>query len=211
MSQGTRCHQLAMYVVYESPLQMLADSPSNYRREPESLAFLSAVPTTWDETRVLESLLRYGPRTRDGQPRGELLLVGAHISPLTSASTHIQPNPTRARKLLAAPDAESPLGLRDKAMLETLYASGLRVSELVGLKVQQVSLDMGVVRVLGTLGDRRFLDIWGLDALRWYFAPEYLHLERADKRRPTLFVGNHSVLNVFDAILFAEAAADLAG
>ncbi len=53
MSQGTRCQQLAMYVVYESPLQMLADSPSNYRREPESLAFLAAVPTVWDETRVL--------------------------------------------------------------------------------------------------------------------------------------------------------------
>ena len=54
MSQGTRCQQLAMYVVFESPLQMLADSPSNYRREPESLEFLSAVPTVWDETRVLE-------------------------------------------------------------------------------------------------------------------------------------------------------------
>lgn len=55
MSQGTRCQQLAMYVVFESPLQMLADSPSNYRREPESLAFLSAVPTVWDETRVLSA------------------------------------------------------------------------------------------------------------------------------------------------------------
>ena len=55
MSQGTRCQQLAMYVVYESPLQMLADSPSNYRKEPESLAFLSAVPTTWDETMVLSA------------------------------------------------------------------------------------------------------------------------------------------------------------
>ena len=52
-SQGTRCQQLAMYVVYESPLQMLADAPSNYRKEPESLAFLSRVPTVWDETRVL--------------------------------------------------------------------------------------------------------------------------------------------------------------
>ena len=54
MSLGTRCHQLAMYVVYESPLQMLADSPSNYLREPESMEFLSAVPTVWDETRVLD-------------------------------------------------------------------------------------------------------------------------------------------------------------
>jgi alpha-glucosidase len=54
MSLGTRCHQLAMYVVYESPLQMLADSPSNYLREPEAMEFLAAVPTEWDETKVLE-------------------------------------------------------------------------------------------------------------------------------------------------------------
>ncbi len=50
MSQGTRCHQLAMYVVYESPLQMLADNPSNYLREPEAMEFLSNVPTVWNET-----------------------------------------------------------------------------------------------------------------------------------------------------------------
>lgn len=55
MSQGTRCHQLGMYVVYESPLQMLADNPSNYYREPECMEFLSAVPTVWDETKVLEA------------------------------------------------------------------------------------------------------------------------------------------------------------
>lgn len=54
MALGTRCHQLAMYVVFESPLQMLADNPSNYLREPESMEFLSAVPTVWDETRVLD-------------------------------------------------------------------------------------------------------------------------------------------------------------
>ena len=54
MSQGTRCHQLAMYVVFESPLQMLADSPSNYLREPETMQFLGPVPTTWDETRALD-------------------------------------------------------------------------------------------------------------------------------------------------------------
>jgi len=55
MSMGTRCHQLAMYVVYESPLQMLADSPSNYLREKECLEFLSKVPTVWDETHVLDA------------------------------------------------------------------------------------------------------------------------------------------------------------
>jgi alpha-glucosidase len=55
MSQGTRCHQLAMYVVYESPLQMLSDNPTNYRKEEDAMAFLSQVPVTWDETRVLEA------------------------------------------------------------------------------------------------------------------------------------------------------------
>ncbi len=53
MSPGTRCHQLGMYVVYESPLQMLADNPSNYYREPECMEFLSAVPSVWDDTQVL--------------------------------------------------------------------------------------------------------------------------------------------------------------
>jgi alpha-glucosidase len=54
MSMGTRCHQLAMYVIYEAPLQMLADSPSHYLREPEVMEFLGPVPTVWDETRVLQ-------------------------------------------------------------------------------------------------------------------------------------------------------------
>ena len=57
MALGTRCQQLAMYVVYESPLQMLSDSPSNYEREPESLEFLRAVPSTWDETVPLDGKL----------------------------------------------------------------------------------------------------------------------------------------------------------
>lgn len=53
MSQGTRCHQLAMYVVYEAPLQMLADAPTAYEAEPEMMEFLGPVPTTWDDTRAL--------------------------------------------------------------------------------------------------------------------------------------------------------------
>lgn len=55
MSPGTRCHQLAMYVVFESPLQMLADNPSNYYREPECMKFLSDVPSVWDDTKVLQA------------------------------------------------------------------------------------------------------------------------------------------------------------
>ena len=53
MSIGTRAHQLAMYVVFESPLQMLADSPSEYEREADAMDWLREVPVTWDETRAL--------------------------------------------------------------------------------------------------------------------------------------------------------------
>ena len=55
MSQGTRCRQLALYMIFDSPLNMLCDSPSNYRREPECTGFIAEVPTTWDETRVLDA------------------------------------------------------------------------------------------------------------------------------------------------------------
>jgi alpha-glucosidase len=55
MAMGSRCHQLAMYVVYDAPLQMLSDSPSNYLRDPQTMEFLGAVPTTWDDTRVLDA------------------------------------------------------------------------------------------------------------------------------------------------------------
>ncbi|MFW6277278.1 MAG: glycoside hydrolase family 97 protein [Prolixibacteraceae bacterium] len=54
MSYGTRAHQLGMYVVYYSPLQMLCDAPTAYEKYPDILQFLSDVPVTWDETKVLD-------------------------------------------------------------------------------------------------------------------------------------------------------------
>ena len=54
MSQGTRCRQLAEYVIFDAPLTMLCDSPSNYLAEPECTGFIAAVPTIWDETIVLD-------------------------------------------------------------------------------------------------------------------------------------------------------------
>jgi integrase/recombinase XerD len=68
--------------------------------------------------------------------------------------------------LLAAPDVDRGLGLRDRAMLETLYASGLRVSELVGLKRSQVSMDAGVLRVLGKGSKERLVPV-GDEAIHW--------------------------------------------
>jgi len=78
--------------------------------------------------------------------------------------------------LLAAPNPDTTLGLRDRAMLETLYATGLRVSELVGLTLAQVSLDMGVVRVVGKGSKERLVPL-GEEAIAW--VKRYLASSRA--------------------------------
>ena len=68
--------------------------------------------------------------------------------------------------LLGAPDLDDALGFRDRCMLEVLYACGLRVSELVGLTLNQISLNQGVLRVLGKGGKERLVPI-GEEALHW--------------------------------------------
>jgi alpha-glucosidase len=74
MSQGTRCHQIALYIVYESPLQMLCDTPSNYYKERECTRFISNIPVVWDETIVLEAeVSEYIVLTRR---RGETWFLG---------------------------------------------------------------------------------------------------------------------------------------
>lgn len=86
--------------------------------------------------------------------------------------------------LLAAPDPDRALGLRDKAMLEALYASGLRVSELVCLNLGQLSQDVGVIRVIGKGAKERLVPI-GEEALVWL--RRYL-----DQARPALLGGRRT-------------------
>lgn len=74
-SQGTRVHQMALYVVFESPLQMMADSPSNYKREQECTDFISSVPVVWDETVVLDG--KVGEYVAIARRSGEDWFVGA--------------------------------------------------------------------------------------------------------------------------------------
>ena len=85
--------------------------------------------------------------------------------------------------LLAAPDTATPLGLRDRAMLETLYATGLRVSELVGLKIFAVNLDAGVVRVMGK-GSKERLVPMGEEAAEWISR----YLESRKRKSNALFI-----------------------
>lgn len=90
--------------------------------------------------------------------------------------------------LLAAPDVSEPLGLRDRAMLELLYASGLRVSELVGLPRDRVDLDSGILRVSGKGGRERLVP-FGKSAAEWldrYLSGARPALDK--KRRAVLFL-----------------------
>ncbi|WP_372738708.1 site-specific tyrosine recombinase XerD [Neptunomonas sp.] len=77
--------------------------------------------------------------------------------------------------ILQAPDVGSVLGLRDRAMLETLYASGLRVTELISLQLGQINLELGVIRVVGKGAKERLVPL-GDEAVRWI--KEYLGVAR---------------------------------
>lgn len=75
MSLGTRAHQVAMYVVYEAPLQMLCDAPSRYFREQETVGFIVQIPTTWDETVVLHGSI--GEYIAVARRKGDTWYIGA--------------------------------------------------------------------------------------------------------------------------------------
>ena len=117
--------------------------------------------------------------------------------------------------LLAAPDTATPIGMRDRAMLEVLYASGLRVSELVGLTLVQVSQDMGVVRILGKGSKERLVPL-GEEASDWItrytkeVRPALLHGRASDR----LFVtarGEGMTRQAFWYLLKKHAAASIPG
>jgi hypothetical protein len=75
MSQGTRCHQLAMYIVYEAPFSMLADNPTNYMREPESVQFIAGAPETFDQTLALDG--QVGQYVAIARRKGKDWYIGA--------------------------------------------------------------------------------------------------------------------------------------
>ncbi len=104
MSQGTRMHQLAMYVLYEAPLQMLADSPSKYLRNPECTRFISQIPTVFDETVALAGEI--GKYAAVARRKGNVWYVGVL-------------NNWDAR------DIEIPLSFLKKPMRAEIFADGV--------------------------------------------------------------------------------------
>ncbi len=78
MSMGTRCQQLAMYVLYDAPLQMLSDNPTIYEKNTECLDFITKVPTTWDKTIPLEG--KIGEYLAVARKKGTEYFVGAMTS-----------------------------------------------------------------------------------------------------------------------------------
>jgi integrase/recombinase XerD len=131
---------------------------------------------------------------REGRVRQDptLRLRGAKLPP-RFPKTLSEP---QVEALLAAPDADSPLGLRDRAMLELLYATGLRVSELVALTMNQLSLAEGLVRVVGKGSKERIVPL-GAEARAW--------VERYLKSgRPAVLAGR-----VADSLFVTQRAAGM--
>ena len=76
MSQGTRVHQMAMYTLFEAPLQMLADSPSKYMKEQECTDFIAKVPTVFDETVALDG--EVGEYLTLARRKGDVWYIALH-------------------------------------------------------------------------------------------------------------------------------------
>ena len=141
---------------------------------------------------VLRRFYRWAVRERIVALDPTLRLKGAKVPPRFPKTL----SEAQVEALLAAPDVDTPLGLRDRAMLELLYATGLRVSELVALTMLNLSLQDGLVRVIGKGSKERIVPL-GEEARRW--------IERYLKEaRPAILAGR-----VADATFVTQRAAGM--
>ena len=124
--------------------------------------------------RLFQYLLREGRMKHDPTARLKAPRIG-RLLPQSLTESEVE-------ALLVAPDTSVPIGLRDRAMLEVLYATGLRVSELVQLRIEQINLRQGVLRVLGKGGKERLVPL-GEQAVAWL--QRYLQ-----EARPGFFKGD---------------------
>ncbi|WP_177222813.1 glycoside hydrolase family 97 protein [Chitinophaga sp. YR627] len=132
MSQGTRAHQVAMYAVYESPLQMLADNPSNYLQDTACTRFIATFPTTWDTTIALEGRIK--AYVAIARKKGKQWFIGAMTDwssrDLTLHLDFLEPGKQYKVKILA------------DGINADRFAEDYRLSEAVWQKGQQVPVHM---------------------------------------------------------------------
>ena len=147
-------------------------------RSPRSLSrYLSGIRQFYQWT------LREGRRQKDPSALIESPKLGRGLPKAL--------NESQVEALLEAPDTATPLGMRDRTMLELMYATGLRVSELVGLELTNINLNQGVVRVMGKGGKERLVPL-GEESADWL--KRYLEGARPELMKeadaPQVFVTN---------------------
>jgi integrase/recombinase XerD len=172
LEDGLAAHTLAAYrrdlTLYASWLAASEGRVLDDTREANLFAYMAARHATTRATTanrrltVFKRYFRWALRERRIAADPTLKLLTAR-QPLRVPKTLSE---AQVEALLAAPDVGQPLGLRDRAMLELMYASGLRVSELVTLKTVQVALAEGVLRVTGK-GSKERLVPFGEEAHAW--------------------------------------------
>ena len=170
MERGLSDNTLTAYRndLYSYSDWLAASSGDLLRSQPEDiLAYLASLNTQSARTsarrlsslrRLFQYLAREGRTDHDPTARIEAPRIGR---PLPKSLTEAE-----VEALLAAPDTTTTIGRRDRAMLEVLYATGLRVSELVSLQMGQVNLRQGVIRVIGK-GNKERLAPLGEEAVSW--------------------------------------------
>lgn len=136
----------------ETDLMAFVARLSREKRATSQSRYLSSLRRFY-RWQVLRQQLQHDPTARLARP------ISTGRLPKTLSETQVE-------ALLQAPDIDTPLGQRDRAMLETLYATGLRVSELVGLKLFEISFDQGVVRVMGKGSKERLVPL-GEESMDW--------------------------------------------
>ena len=161
-SQWLKQHQSSLVKAQRSHLQSYLAERIAHSSKPRSTArLLSSL------RRLFRFMCREGMREDDPSALIESPKLGRAL-PKSLSEADIE-------ALLASPDVSTPLGLRDRAMLELMYASGLRVSEMVALGVDQVSMHRGLLRLIGK-GDKERLVPMGEEAQDWL--ERYLHEAR---------------------------------
>ncbi len=157
---GSDLKQFASWLKHKSLLDTQAADVSTYLavKFQQGSSARSSARLLSSLRRFFTFLVRHGAMAEDPCARIEAPHVGKRL-PATLSEQDVE-------QLLAAPDCSNLLGLRDRAMLELLYATGLRVSELVSLRIEQINFRQGAIRVVGK-GDKDRLIPMGEEAVTW--------------------------------------------